>query len=558
VFDARFKTPHFCPNPIFQVIEATVNGCEASIHFCLKAIETVIHFRAEVVEPVIHFRAEVVDALIEIPRLIDQRGNENGSNGHSLCPALNSRHTSSLLGRAWRVNVKKLSVIRSSSFRARNPKDVARTDRLGLCVFVLRGGRTDRLRRNPAESVVPLRIEWGCGTLSCRRLHAEGWIFQARPVSKPHNMRKQQLRRLAWIAGAAIVAVILYHLHQSAAWKHFEWERVASLLAHVRIRLLAVALIVTSTSYLVRAYRWRFFVDPIKRCSLRTLFAGQVLGFSSIYLIGRAGEAVRPAYIARKERLPFVSQLAVLVLERIYDSFALVLLLALALYFEPLHATSGRSALLLHEAHVAAVVILSLCAALALSLVVFRVYSAPLLNRIGRILNFCPGILRKHLMNFLISFTEGLQVIQTPGDFAASVATTGLLWFLNVSVIWLDFASLGGRLASVSWWAAAFVNFLAALGLLVQVPGVGGGYQVAVLLALKGVLHIPAEAAAGAAILTYLTVMAPCIALGIAFAIYEGLTFKKLRVMARIENEGVVQAPRPESVPQSPSSDLST
>jgi glycosyltransferase 2 family protein len=370
-------------------------------------------------------------------------------------------------------------------------------------------------------------------------------------------MNSQRRSLLSWLAGAAIIAVILYHLGHSAQWKNFDWGRLAFLLTHLKIRILTLALAVTCSSYVIRAYRWQFFVDPIKRCSLRILLAGQVLGFSSIYLVGRAGEIVRPGYIARKERLPFMSQLAVLVLERVYDSFALVALLALALYFEPVHSTSGGSMNLVHKAHAAAFAILIVCGAMALFLAAFRVYSEVLLHYVGRILNFVPKSFRTHAMDFLVSFSSGLKVIQSPWDFAASLAMTAVLWVLNVSVFWLVLLSLGGSLATLSWWAAGLLNFFAAIGLVVQLPGVGGGFQVAVLLALESLFHVPAEPAAGAAILSYLTIMAPCLLLGLGFAVHEGLTFNKLKVIAEMDQEASVVLSQSDPLSQSPSSEIS-
>ncbi|HTV54581.1 MAG TPA: lysylphosphatidylglycerol synthase transmembrane domain-containing protein [Terriglobia bacterium] len=370
-------------------------------------------------------------------------------------------------------------------------------------------------------------------------------------------MNSQRRALLSWLAGAAIIAIVLYHLVHSAQWRNFDWGRLAFLLTHVKIRILALAFVVTCTSYLVRAYRWQFFVDPIKRCSLRVLFAGQVLGFTSIYLVGRAGEIVRPGYIAKKERIPFMSQLAVLVLERVYDSFALVALLALALYVEPVHSTSGRSIGLVQKAHAAAFAILIICGAMAMFLVAFRVYSEVVLRYISRILNFTPRIFRTHLMNFLVSFSSGLDVIQNPWDFAASLGMTAVLWVMNVSVFWLTLLSLGGHLANLSWWAAGLLNFFAALGLVVQLPGVGGGFQVAVLLALENLFHVSPESAAGAAILAYLTIMVPCLLLGLGFAAHEGLTFSKLKVIAEVDQEAAANLPQPHSLPQSPSSEIS-
>lgn len=356
-------------------------------------------------------------------------------------------------------------------------------------------------------------------------------------------MTKSQRRWLGWGIGAVVLVLVLYQFRNNPQWKNFEWRRLGFLLIHLNSKLLILAITASLSTYLIRAWRWKFFVEPIKKCSLWILFKGQILGFSSIYLVGRAGEIVRPAYIARAERLPFTSQLAVWVLERVYDTAALVVLLALGLYFVPVRGLSTHPPRLLHALRHAAAGIMVLCVLLIVFLVLYRIYSEKLLARSGRLLRFVPGKFSGHLEGFLRSFASGLEVIQNPLDFSASVLCTAMLWVLNVTVFWLDFRSLGGHLGDLTWLEAALTLVVAAVGLVIQLPGVGGGYQVAVLVALEEFFKVPAAGAASGAILTWATVMAPCLVFGLALLVHEGLTLKKLKMMA--EKESQLVAPEP-------------
>lgn len=355
-------------------------------------------------------------------------------------------------------------------------------------------------------------------------------------------MKKQHRRWLGWVIGAVILALILLHVSHSPEWRNFQWRRLWLLLVHVKLEFLVPAALISYVTYVARAVRWKFFVDPIKKCSLWVLFEGQIFGFSSIYLVGRAGEVVRPAYIARAEKLSFTSQVAVWVLERLYDSFALVILFALGLYVEALHPQTAHSATILHAIHSAAVGVLILCAVIVALLVLYRIYSEEVLIWIGRLLAGAPKTIRNHALNFLRSFSDGLNVIQNRRDFSASVLCTIVLWALNVTAIWLVFRSLGGQLQGLSWWVAALTLVFSSLGLIIQLPGVGGGYQVVILLVLKNLFQVSAEGAASAAILTWLTVMAPCLILGLALLIHKGLSLKKLQAITEEEYE--TTAPR--------------
>jgi uncharacterized membrane protein YbhN (UPF0104 family) len=437
-------------------------------------------------------------------------------------------------------------------------------------------------------------------------------------------MTKSAQRWLGLGATALVLGLIVYHLTRSPEWRTFNARQLWLSMAGARPAWLLLAVAATYTSYLVRALRWKYFLEPIKRASLWTLFAGQILGFSSIYLIGRPGELVRPGYIARKEHVSFASQLAILLLERIYDTVAVILLFGLALYFQPLPPAGPRSGAVvnalafsptpifdgsegdiqsmvltgdvnssslvgaqagqrvrfriiqdaagrhrfawpantvgapavnqgprtetdwtclydgsrcqpvvdLHRLRSAAEIVMVFSLLLVLALVAFRLNSESLVASVDRRFGFLPARIRLGLEGFLRHLAQGLDAIRHWRDLAASVVWTVVLWLLNASVFWLVFRSLGGELERISWWAAAIVIFFGGIGLLVQLPGVGGGFQVAIIEALKRILHVGTATATSSGILLWIVIFVPCVALAVVILLYEGLSFKKLRHLA--------------------------
>ncbi len=437
-------------------------------------------------------------------------------------------------------------------------------------------------------------------------------------------MSKSAQRWLGLGATALVLGLVVYHLTRSPEWRTFSPRQLWQTISGARPALLLLAVVASYVSYLIRAVRWRYFLEPIKRASLWNLFAGQILGFSSIYLIGRPGELVRPGYIARKEDVSFASQLAILLLERIYDTVAMVAVFGLALFFQPLPPAGIRSGAVvnivdfsptpifdgskgdiqslvltgdvdssslvnvqagqvvrfrivqdsagqhrfawpantvgapavnpgprtetgwtcqyegsrcqpvveLRRVRAEADAVMILAVLLVLGVVAFRLNSEGLIASVDRRFGFLPVKIRLGLEGFLRHMAQGLDAIRHWRDLAASVVWTVVLWLLNVTVCWLVFRSLGGEMARISWWSAAMVIFFGGLGLLVQLPGVGGGYQVAVIETLRRFFHVGTAAATSGGILMWIVLFVPCVALAVVILLYEGLSFKKLRHLA--------------------------
>jgi len=350
-------------------------------------------------------------------------------------------------------------------------------------------------------------------------------------------MRKGH-RRWLWLSiGVIIIAFIIYNLSRSPEWASFRWSRLWELLTGAKPDLLLLALVGVFASYFLRAWRWRFFLSPIKKASLWVLLVGQILGFSSIYLVGRPGEFVRPAYIAKKENVSMSAMLAVWLLERIFDTLFLVLLFAAALEFEPLEPGTARGSTILVALHRGGDVMLVFAFLLVAGLVVFWLRSRQLTAWALLAFRFLPGTALRKLQHFLRSFAEGLSVIQSWKDLMGSLVLSAAVWFVNTSIFWLVLRSLPRGGAHLSWLASAVVLFCAALGLAVQIPGVGGGYQVSIILALNELYNQTAVTATGAAIIMWLILSVPCLLAGLALLIHEGLSLKKLEALADEERE---------------------
>ena len=156
-----------------------------------------------------------------------------------------------------------------------------------------------------------------------------------------------------------------------------------------------------------------------------------------------------------------------------------------------------------------------------------------------RLFRFLPERALHSFAHFLRSFGEGLSVIRDWKGLAGSVVTTLVLWVINTTVFWLVFKSVRHRLGHLPWLAAALTLFCAALGLIIQFPGIGGGYQVGVILALTEIFNVAAEPATGASILVWIMMSVPCLALGLVLLIHEGLSIRKLEAITEEEEQAV-------------------
>jgi uncharacterized protein (TIRG00374 family) len=324
------------------------------------------------------------------------------------------------------------------------------------------------------------------------------------------------------VAGAVIAAT--YRL------RGFDWERFAATFRSLNVNWLAAAVGLSYSAYVGRALRWKALIKPQKpdACFWRLLDA-TVIGFSAMVLFGRPGEMVRPYLIAKKEGLSFSSQVAAWLLERIYDLLMVLLIFGFAL-------TKARGARdqvgpTLQWVFATGGFLVGGLSALSLGLlVVLGRFSETAERRIHDALEFLPDPMRARMRGLLNSFVHGVASTKSRLVIAEIVGLSAVEWLAFVGIAYCLMQAVPALSAFEFTDAAIFLGFVS-FGAIVQVPGIGGGVQVASAVVLTQLFGLTLEEASGFALLFWLVSFVSIVPVGLALAFREGLRFSALREM---------------------------
>src|SRR5713226_8174480 len=100
----------------------------------------------------------------------------------------------------------------------------------------------------------------------------------------------------------------------------FSWAKVLQAVREADPYLLIQCIVAIYVCYAIRSLRWKLFQRNLGPSRFWPVYAMTLAGFSAIFLLGRAGEPVRPLLLARKEKLPIADMFGIYVLERLFDT----------------------------------------------------------------------------------------------------------------------------------------------------------------------------------------------------------------------------------------------
>jgi len=332
-------------------------------------------------------------------------------------------------------------------------------------------------------------------------------------------------RWLLFLLAALTLGLLLaYSVRHNPQWRSFQWSAFAASLLAIEASWALGGLAAVYVTYLVRALRWKALMKHLKAdpC-LWNLFSASVIGFAAIGVFGRAGEMVRPYLIARKESVPLSSQVAVWLVERCFDTLTLLITAAFALgQFEA--AGLRESPTLTQTLHTSGRLLAFSTLALVILMIVLRNLAEPINNWI---ISHLPHRLARLEQHFR-AFEEGTRGLHSLRALTVCILYSAAEWILIALCYAAVFNSFSG---GVRLTASQTLIFMACvmLGSVVNIPGIGGGIQVASLLVLTELFGIRPEPAAGISLLiwgfTFLAVIPPAVIL----MVYEGLSWSKLR-----------------------------
>ena len=322
-------------------------------------------------------------------------------------------------------------------------------------------------------------------------------------------------------------AVALFKLRGA----EFRWDLFAATLVKLDWRWLSGALILVYLTYVGRALRWRVMLLPLRpHPHFMDLLISTIIGFTAIVLFGRPGEVVRPYLIATKEKVPFSSQMAAWLLERIYDLLIVLLLFgfALARFDQTTPPTGEMGPALRFVFHVGGRVVATACLACLLVLALSSLYLPVFSKRLSEALEFLPHAWHKRTHSFIDSFVTGMQSTRKLGSVFVILFYTIVEWLIIVASTYCLLRSVPAT-SSLRWLDALVIVGFIAFGSIVQVPGVGGGTQIATTVVLTELYGLPLEVSTGIAVLMWIVTFVSIVPLGLGLAAHEGLNWGKLR-----------------------------
>lgn len=295
---------------------------------------------------------------------------------------------------------------------------------------------------------------------------------------------------------------------------------------------LAAALFFSYATYIVRAWRWAILLRPLRpRAKFWPLVTANMIGFTAVIALGRAGEFVRPYLIASREDVPLASQIAAWVVERLYDVLVAMAAFGFALFWLQSSGFDGRpglSAGLTWALHAGGFVIGLLSAACLGVLLAMNFRACQIQSWLLRTLRFLSAHHLSRVEKSVASFLDSVQRTSSQSATARLIGYSVLEWLIIAACYACVLRAFGG-VVPISLANVLILMGFVSFGSVVQLPGVGGGTQVVAMLVLTEIFSLPIELATSIALTIWVMIFLSVAPAGALLAVHEGLTWARLR-----------------------------
>ena len=325
-----------------------------------------------------------------------------------------------------------------------------------------------------------------------------------------------------------LAAAILWWFGRS-----LNWSEVRESVGRANPYLLTLAVAVISLAYVLRAARWGALLAPLSPASLRNLFIATTVGFGAVFLVGRAGEVVRPAVLPMRDpKIRTSASFVTILVERIYDMFAVAMLFAANLvWFRPPANVS------IEFGRVRAVGIFLLLGTLLgiIGLIQFRKRSPRAIAWIsekvaGR--RYVPARLARAVISLLEQLARALRVLVDARELAITVGWTVVIWVSIALASWLVFRAFRLPFGVTE---TIFVLGWSLVGSLVPTPGGAAGAFHAATAAGLIFLGVPRETAAAVSIVLHVIDFGPAVIFGLVYLLKGDINLSRLRSVTSSE-----------------------
>jgi uncharacterized protein (TIRG00374 family) len=357
------------------------------------------------------------------------------------------------------------------------------------------------------------------------------------------------MKRKHAITTAVVVCILaLLVFFQVRHWQNFDWAKFRAVTSGVNIWSIIAAIALTWFCYVLRAIRWSIFLRPTKHVPATRLIVPQIVGFTGLALLGRPGEFVRPYLISRREGLPFSSQLATWAVERVFDVASVALLIGVNLFVA---GAQGDPFAKSHFAQRTAIAMLVLATGMAVVMIGLWWKASAISSLAERTLRPISAKIAETVCSKLRAFGEGIHTLKD-GKAFVSVALISIAMWLCIAGCYIlvlhaypesvvtsasatGYPQVGAtiRLHQMHLPHVLMVMCASMFGSVIQLPGVGGGSQLAVISVLSQLFgqepyNITKELALSCGMMLWLVTFMSVIPLGLILAHFNRISLRAI------------------------------
>jgi len=300
---------------------------------------------------------------------------------------------------------------------------------------------------------------------------------------------------------------------QFRAWQTFDWTKFLSQTGRVNKLHIFHGVALIYIAYVLRAVRWKIFLRPSRpETTSMQLVPPTIVGFTGLALLGRPGEFIRPYLIARRTHSPVSTQIAVWAVERIFDIGAFTFLLVLAAFV----AVAPRRLPMRNGFQEIALFLGALVVALTIGAIVIARSGESIARWVER--RF-PSHLGERVALRVREFRVGLDTIHGVSSLLQLIGVSVLMWAI-IAVAYKEVThSYGVAPLDIPQTQVLLLMAASMFGSMVQLPGVGGGSQLATITMLNRVFDVPPELAASCGIMLWLVTFMAIIPVGLLLSL---------------------------------------
>ena len=347
------------------------------------------------------------------------------------------------------------------------------------------------------------------------------------------------MKKREWIIGlvllVALAALFSYEQH-----KHpFNTSMFIEGFQRASWRQVAIGAGCIYAAFLFRAVRWAWLLRPNKRVPLLSLLGTQVMGFTAVALIGRIADLVRPYLVARKTGLTVGSQIAVYIVERLFDAGSMAILFCSAILLSPAGSLPHQD---VFNKFGWGGLILTIAG--GLFLVAIRMSGTVIAGFCETVLKPLSSRLAHSVGQKIRAFHSGLDTLRSPADFIITLSLSLVMWVLITVAYLVATSAFIPAEETGSHLVAKCLVLMAGGGVasIVQLPVIGWFTQIYALKELLEPLYGMSQETSLACAATLLVItflgIAPA---GLIWAQFEHINLRKVTLESERAGEDLAE-----------------